>query len=396
MFALIVVLCTSLVGVSLVRQQAHALNTHSVDLERSSSQYLSITDGSQTGLDLAGDFTIEAWVKVESSPAASEEYTIAGKYNNNGVNERAYLFNYQRNGADSNDQLRAIVSSDGSSASIMQINQPLSTSTWHHVAVVYAAASGVATFYVDGSSAGTASGGPSSIHNSTADFQIGGFQSGGGSPYFDGLIDDVRVWNIARTATQISDDMSREINGNETGLVGYWKLNNSLADSSANGNTLSNNGGATHSTDTAFAGFSAESLKVRKTTNESLASSTILQNDDELKLSLAANKTYIVDGVIFASSTSASPDIVLGFFGQSNVTVTIAGANDANNEVLLRSGASSAAISLPANTPVSIHIKGTVKTEGTSGDFQLKWAQGSASADATTVMAGSYLRAEAI
>jgi len=39
----------------------------SIDLERSSSQYLSITDASQTGLDFTGDFTIEGWVKLESS-----------------------------------------------------------------------------------------------------------------------------------------------------------------------------------------------------------------------------------------------------------------------------------------------------------------------------------------
>jgi hypothetical protein len=40
------------------------MNTHSLDLELSSSQYAYITDANQTGLDITGDFTIEAWIKL--------------------------------------------------------------------------------------------------------------------------------------------------------------------------------------------------------------------------------------------------------------------------------------------------------------------------------------------
>ena len=42
---------------------------------------------------------------------------------------------------------------------------------------------------------------------------------------FRGLIDDVRLWNVERTMTDIQDNMGNELVGNETGLVGYWKLN---------------------------------------------------------------------------------------------------------------------------------------------------------------------------
>ena len=43
-------------------------NTHSIDLESGSSQYLSIADVSQTGLDITGDMTIACAVRVESLP----------------------------------------------------------------------------------------------------------------------------------------------------------------------------------------------------------------------------------------------------------------------------------------------------------------------------------------
>jgi len=197
-----------------------------------------------------------------------------------------------------------------------------------------------------------------------------------------------------RTATEISDDRNRELFGNETGLAGYWKLNNSLSDTSSNGNTLANPNSATFSATTPFVG-ATESLKVRKSENESLSSSTVLQNDDDLKLTLLENETYIIDGVIFASSTSATPDLKIAFFVPTGARLTIGYTNDLN-EAILTSGATSSSITLPANTPTSVHIKGTVKTSGTSGDFQLKWAQNASNAASTTVMEGSYLRAEAI
>jgi len=64
--------------------------------------------------------------------------------------------------------------------------------------------------------------------------------------YFDGIIDDVRIWNVARTQQQIQDNMNKELVGNETGLVGYWKFNEGTGttayDSTANGNNGTING----------------------------------------------------------------------------------------------------------------------------------------------------------
>ncbi len=41
---------------------------------------------------------------------------------------------------------------------------------------------------------------------------------------FCGLIDDIRLWNIDRQAGDILADMNHELNGDESGLMGYWKL----------------------------------------------------------------------------------------------------------------------------------------------------------------------------
>src|SRR5206468_2229261 len=41
---------------------------------------------------------------------------------------------------------------------------------------------------------------------------------------FIGLMDEVRVWNVARTQEQIRDQMRRALSGNEPGLVSFWNF----------------------------------------------------------------------------------------------------------------------------------------------------------------------------
>ena len=42
--------------------------------------------------------------------------------------------------------------------------------------------------------------------------------------YFDGQVSEVRLWNIVRSQEDISGFRSWTLNGNEAGLVGYWKM----------------------------------------------------------------------------------------------------------------------------------------------------------------------------
>ena len=57
---------------------------------------------------------------------------------------------------------------------------------------------------------------------------------------FHGVIDEVRIWNVARTEAKIQADMNRSLRGDEPGLVGYWRLDEgtgqAILDSSSHGN----------------------------------------------------------------------------------------------------------------------------------------------------------------
>ena len=52
-----------------------------------------------------------------------------------------------------------------------------------------------------------------------------GNQIGSHPELYKGLIDEVRIWDYARTEEEIQADMSRSLTGEEQGLVGYWNFN---------------------------------------------------------------------------------------------------------------------------------------------------------------------------
>ena len=61
----------------------------------------------------------------------------------------------------------------------------------------------------------------------------------GGYPpaYFNGYIDEFRIWNSARSATDIASTMHKTLAGNEAGLLGYWKFDETAGTTAADSAT---------------------------------------------------------------------------------------------------------------------------------------------------------------
>ncbi len=211
--------------------------TQSLDLELSSSQYASISDASQTGLDITGNLTCEAWINLESSPSTGGRYTIASKSKISG-SQRGWRFAYHNNGGTL--RLEFANSDNGVGENAQGVAQTLSTSTWYHVAVVYTAADSSAEFFVDGSSIGTASSLDSSIFSNSAPFMIGSVNEGG-NDFFDGKISLVRVWDTTRSGANIAANKCSVL-GSTSNLKGEWTLDNVYTDNSGNSNTLTSSG----------------------------------------------------------------------------------------------------------------------------------------------------------
>jgi hypothetical protein len=104
----------------------------------------------------------------------------------------------------------------------VESDQLLVPDHWYHVAATYDGVEQV--LYIDGTmiAARLATG----LVVSNDFFEIGtGARLTGDRDVFEGLIDEVRVWNVARAAEQIRAGVARELAGDEAGLLAYWQLN---------------------------------------------------------------------------------------------------------------------------------------------------------------------------
>ena len=93
--------------------------------------------------------------------------------------------------------------------------------------------------YVDGGFSGGAAWTLGSVYVGTNDVLIGASKFGSGFlRRLDGTIDDVRIWDHARTPSQIATFMNCRLSGSEPGLVAYYRFNaSSLVDDSGHGHT---------------------------------------------------------------------------------------------------------------------------------------------------------------
>lgn len=229
-------------------------NTHSIDFESGSTQFSYILDGSQTGLDLSTALTLEAYVKAESLTSAR---TIISKYLTTG-NQRSYVWAIKTDGG-----FQFNVSSDGTSTATGQFQvyesnagSHVTTGNWIHTAITFDLSTETCVMYVNGSSisssktVGTTLG--ANLFNSNADFMIGAQESNSSpSAPMDGLMNNVRVWSVVRSGTQINDNKDIVLTSG-TGLQGAWYNQNTHNGQTANGNNLTASGSPIFSTDVPF------------------------------------------------------------------------------------------------------------------------------------------------
>ncbi len=228
-------------------------NTHSVDLETGSSQYASADN------DLGitnGNITIEAWINPESTPGASVTTAVAEK--GDAGTDVEYVIHYWNNGGTPN--LTAMRRKQFSADNRANYAVTLSNGTWYHVVLTY-----------DGTNCKLYTATQGGSHTERATVASSGDGSSGGEDkmvigadyntaignYFDGLVDEVRVWNTVRTTANMDDFFETELVGNEAGLVGYYKLNNDYSDSTAGAVTLTASGSPTFSLTVPFSGAAA-------------------------------------------------------------------------------------------------------------------------------------------
>lgn len=246
------------------------INTNSIEFENSSgeNQYLWLDGKELQGLALSGDMTIEAWISVESDDISLN--TILSKYGTNPDKSDNYKITWQDVDAipsSINEPLigqvgftRIVGPTKGKVGTVLSNSPPYSQNrdTWIHVAASYGQQSNggyYALIYLNGveqerAQPNISTGCCNGNIFGDADLNVGANREGT-IDFFDGKIDELRIWDKARYRWEIVEDYNKELVGNEPNLIGYWKFNGDLNDSSISGNHLMNNG-AQFSSDTPF------------------------------------------------------------------------------------------------------------------------------------------------
>ena len=98
---------------------------------------------------------------------------------------------------------------------------PISINQWHHVALTYSP--GRLRLYQNGELIKEGDNASGNIVNNDGDLWIGRYHDY--DNYFNGLIDNVNIWDHEFSLSEIQSNMSTPPLGNEPGLVGYWNFN---------------------------------------------------------------------------------------------------------------------------------------------------------------------------
>ncbi|MBF8151285.1 leucine-rich repeat protein [Winogradskyella sp. F6397] len=179
------------------------------------------------------DFTIEAWIKTDKDGIII--------LSNSGYDSSLL--------AVSNGKLTYTTGRHGYGGFNLISNENVDDNNWHHVALTTSSIStnGEASLYIDGALDASGTFGIYTV-------PMGSLTIGSPSTsHFSGSIDELRIWDVVRTATEIDNAKSSEVQCTEAGLVASYQFNkgmhagenigiNTLTDVSGNGNngTLNN------------------------------------------------------------------------------------------------------------------------------------------------------------
>ncbi len=203
----------------------------------------SVGNGGSDGLQ---SFTVEMWVDFSALHAADDVLASKG---NLGSTDAGWSIRTATN------SLEVRVSDAGGDRAIQNIDTTGVDDGWHHVAMVVDRGAGTIKGYLDGidtnwADHGTIGGSLAAVDSiATSLNMLAGASDNSGTPtqFFGGRISEVRLWDDARTATEIANNYDRQLSGDEADLSGYWTFNEGdgaiAIDQSGNGNDAAIIGG---------------------------------------------------------------------------------------------------------------------------------------------------------
>ena len=196
---------------AIINQDGQIGRAYSFDGE---NDYVEVSDN----LDLveSSSFTIGAWIKTSSS--TGNNGILGHGVSMSSGETSGFQFTLEDN------NLRIFYLNTASPSTVADIKGgTINTDTWHHVMVVYDSSNYNVKLYIDNSEVAddTHSFG---IETSSSYVKIGAWGRSGAVNPFDGLIDEVAVWNRALSSDEVSTLYDIQKDGNESGSYPFNAL----------------------------------------------------------------------------------------------------------------------------------------------------------------------------
>lgn len=165
------------------------------DLESTNTEYLEISDASQTGLDVTGDFSFTAWVNLESEGTLN---TVLSKWADTALNNESYALYYFT----TPDTFQWAVH-DGTGSTAVNASSAITTSTWYFVYCYHDATANEIGISINNGTVATAAH-STGVADSTRSFIIGAFDDASGRWPFDGLIESVSCFSAVLSSEEVT------------------------------------------------------------------------------------------------------------------------------------------------------------------------------------------------
>jgi gliding motility-associated-like protein len=155
--------------------------------------------------------TVEMWLKPTWNAGAGANPTVVSM-RTVGSTRWSFHINKALNGIG--------LYNSGAGGSYVTVPYTFVKDTWYHIALVMTPSA--TSYYINGALAASS---PRVIYPAATglDFKIGQSEIGS-AEIFQGEIDEVRIWNTARTLTEIANNRSDVVPTNSAGLIGYYKI----------------------------------------------------------------------------------------------------------------------------------------------------------------------------
>ena len=153
--------------------------------------------------------------------------------------------------------LRLQISDDGTAVEsyTQEITEIIDTTSWARWQISWEDTTSTANFYKNSVLLGTKTGSMTAIDDNASVFTVAADFDTTAQNFYDGLMDDARVWNDVRTITELATNNDQVLYGTETSLVAYYEFESGVTDSQTDGlNDLTAANTPTYSDDVPFSG----------------------------------------------------------------------------------------------------------------------------------------------